>query len=858
MLAHYQVLRLLGSGGMGDVYLALDTRINRKVAIKTIRDEACDASLKKQVNDEAKSLAALNHPHVVQLYDIVDSDTGYGLVMEYVEGRCLRQVQRESNNNLNQKIQWLYEIATGLKAVHAKGIVHKDLKADNILINQDNWAKITDFGISQSYSLDAMKQPVPNTESVTCTYGSYHAVSPEQALGKPVDVRSDLFSFGMLAYELLYAEHPFGHAGTPSECVERIVNDAHKQPAPLDVCVPQSLYTLLNKLLQKDPEMRPQTAHEVVTDLRAVLQAIPSNLEVDADTQPIDIQNVRTSRTRPRWPLMASLVALIVITGILGWQQFGVRAAIAPIYVAVLDPQITVDISTSKQQTDMAGLALRDGLQQAVMNIDSIILIPHSELLKVDKETRTLEKTVGATEAIRSKIDCKGSYCQAQLSRLDSNRNIIAQHSFPFISDDMTNLMDTAAQQLMSLYGERFSNDMSFAAIDDVSYLDYISLYKQISIDKKLDPSLQAELDLLIADNPNYEPLYSLYSQLALSSYYQSYNPKHLHQLSDVLGGLKRIKSDSTHRIYLKAILAITLERFDEARTLIAVFERQTQDFARVELVKGELATASGDLEQALIHQLNAVELRLSRKHLYHVALTYWYLGDIGKSRETIEQIFLLTEHDYYASLLLANISLLSGDIDTAIASYTVSIAQRDDSSLDYSNLALAYMLRKDYVQAEQALLKAIEIEPTSPQLHLNLADVYKLKDQPENATHEYNVVMDLLQNEGSGPSLELKAQVYAHQNRHHEAIRTLQTMYKENPDAAETAFTAVIVYTLSHQYLSAVIEVEKALSAGYHPIWFSIPWFDSLCAIESFTDLMAQYNYSERCPLDLTTSNTN
>ena len=174
-IENYRVHDVIGQGGMGVVYLAEDDRLQRQVAIKCINEHIADEVLTERLRHEAQLLAQLNHPNIVQVYDFIDNQDNLALVMEYVEGRTLRQYLRENLCDQKQKLLFLAQIADGLAAAHNAGIVHRDLKLDNILINRQGLLKLTDFGIAKSQD--------PNVTNLTqhdAVSGSYSAMSPEQ------------------------------------------------------------------------------------------------------------------------------------------------------------------------------------------------------------------------------------------------------------------------------------------------------------------------------------------------------------------------------------------------------------------------------------------------------------------------------------------------------------------------------------------------------------------------------------------------------------------------------------------------------------------------------------------------------
>lgn len=254
-LGHYQLLEIIGRGGMGLVYRARDTRLERDVAVKCLRTELFEAHYIERFKREALLLAKLNHPNIVQIYDLIETADQMALVMELVDGQNLQTYLREHIVPIKQRLQWLTQISEGLAIAHDTGIIHRDLKAENILINQRGQAKITDLGIAKSQDFKGTL-----TEHVA---GSYCSMSPEQAVGDPISFKSDLFSLGILAYQLLCGAHPFGDTSNKLQTMQRIISHPPTAPQQHNPDLPAEFIDLLGQLLSKDPDKRPDNTHWV-------------------------------------------------------------------------------------------------------------------------------------------------------------------------------------------------------------------------------------------------------------------------------------------------------------------------------------------------------------------------------------------------------------------------------------------------------------------------------------------------------------------------------------------------------------------------------------------------------------------
>jgi Tol biopolymer transport system component/tRNA A-37 threonylcarbamoyl transferase component Bud32 len=265
-LGNYQLLDPLGSGGMGHVYKARDTRLNRLVAIKILREDAFgNATRMQRFMQEAKSTSALNHPNIVHIYDIFESDGMNCLVMEYIAGKTLHDLIPKRGMQIKDVLRIGVQIADGLSCAHKAGVIHRDIKPSNVIVPDSGAVRIVDFGIAKQAGSDKMSddETTHSMNSLTeegVVLGTVSYMSPEQAQGKPIDRRSDIFSFGSVLYEMLTGQRAF-HADTKVGTLAAIL---HRDPAPLGAPgIPRPLERLVSKCLRKNPEERWQDLADV-------------------------------------------------------------------------------------------------------------------------------------------------------------------------------------------------------------------------------------------------------------------------------------------------------------------------------------------------------------------------------------------------------------------------------------------------------------------------------------------------------------------------------------------------------------------------------------------------------------------
>jgi Tol biopolymer transport system component/predicted Ser/Thr protein kinase len=267
-LGPYEIDALLGAGGMGEVFRARDTRLNRLVAIKFLSEDLADSSARRRFQQEARTASALNHPHIVTVHEAGEFEDRQYLVTEFVDGGTLKDWASAERRTWRQIVDLLVGVADGLAAAHAAGILHRDIKPDNILVTKSGYAKLADFGLAK---LEERPGPDDMTRALAqertrpgIVVGTVAYMSPEQASGRVLDARSDIFSFGVVVYELLAGRRPF-QGKTDLEALQKIISE----PAPpLDQNVPVGLRMALDKALEKDPADRYQSMREMVVDLR--------------------------------------------------------------------------------------------------------------------------------------------------------------------------------------------------------------------------------------------------------------------------------------------------------------------------------------------------------------------------------------------------------------------------------------------------------------------------------------------------------------------------------------------------------------------------------------------------------------
>ncbi|MBL8208053.1 MAG: protein kinase [Blastocatellia bacterium] len=287
-ISHYQIIALLGQGGMGEVYQARDTRLDRTVALKILpADVATNSERLRRFVREAKAASALNHPHVATIYEIGEAENVNFIAMEYVEGQTLAARINGQPLAIQEVVDIGLQIADALDEAHCKGIIHRDIKSANVMLTPRRQVKVLDFGlakIAQPQSIDSDISTLAKTQSGV-VMGTVPYMSPEQALGRAIDHRSDLFSLGVVVYEMVTGRLPFSGSST-GETLDRILHSEPEAMAQFNRDVPVELERIVNKALRKDREQRYQTSKELLFDLQRLQEELKSRVKIASDGKP--------------------------------------------------------------------------------------------------------------------------------------------------------------------------------------------------------------------------------------------------------------------------------------------------------------------------------------------------------------------------------------------------------------------------------------------------------------------------------------------------------------------------------------------------------------------------------------------
>jgi TolB-like protein/Tfp pilus assembly protein PilF len=389
-LSHYEITAKLGEGGMGEVWRATDTSLNREVAVKVLPAEmAADPERLERFKREAKSLAALNHPNVVTIHSVEEVEGLHLLTMELVEGDSLDQVLPAQGFGLDRLFPLAIQVADALAAAHEKVIIHRDLKPANVMVGEGGHVKVLDFGLAKLAASEPKDEETQLMTQDGMILGTVLYMSPEQIQSQPVDARSDIFSLGILLYEMATGERPFQGENTPS-VISAVLKDQPQPVTELKADLPNHLGRIVHRCLEKDPDRRYQSAKDVRNELEGLRDELRSAaLRVGSGPKRAAAATVdsRRSGSRNAWLRPAAIGALVLALGGAAWWFGSSRRTAAPVGDAARAVEASIAVLPfASVSTDEASLAFSSGIHN-----DLVIRLSKVGALKVISRTSVME-----------------------------------------------------------------------------------------------------------------------------------------------------------------------------------------------------------------------------------------------------------------------------------------------------------------------------------------------------------------------------------------------------------------------------------------------------------------------------------
>jgi uncharacterized protein (TIGR02996 family) len=648
-LSHYRIVRKLGSGGMGEVYLAEDSRLERSVAVKILPPEIADHSGRRsRFEAEAKAASAINHPNITHIYDVGEVDGIHFIAMEYVEGSDLGSRLAVAPLEVSEIVDLGAQTADALAEAHERGIVHRDIKPGNIMVNPRRQVKVLDFGLAKlrtgwgsPHDDDAVTETMTQPGVVM---GTVRYMSPEQALGKEVDARSDVFSLGVVLYELATGRPPFA-GDTPTDTITRITRD---QPPPVRTfndAVPDELERIIRKCLEKEPDRRYQSARELAVDL--------SNLKRDTESGSTATPMAQPPRAGSRRLVLAAITVLATLIAVI------VGATLLRPTGTTIESIAVLPFENGTGDPDAAYLC--DGLTESL--ISSLSAFPELRVIS-RRSSFTFKDSGDDPQTIGRKLGVEGLV----MGRVTRTGNQLA------VSAELVDVDDNR-----QLWGGRLEHRN-----DDVLAIER-DLSGAISRALKLDVSGEAadQLARRYEVDPEAHQLYLRGRQLMVGS------SREMNKAMDYLQ--QAVATDPDF-----ALAHAELARSFVLRAYHSVMDRETA-----------LASARESVEKAL-----AIDDQLAEAHAVSAEIKYLFDWDWAGADRDLQRAVELNPGSDTVRLIYADFLVSMGRYDEAIAQ-SEKAKELDPLSPSAAHmLAFSLMGTRDYDRAQSEFRAALDLNP--------------------------------------------------------------------------------------------------------------------------------------------------
>ena len=784
-LAKYKILSKLGAGGMGVVYKAEEPALLRTVAIKVIPKGATPGSeAELRFLREARAASAVSHANIVTIYEIGETETHAYIVMEYVEGRSLRELILAGDISAVQFTDIAMQICSALEEAHHRGLIHRDIKPENILLTERGQVKLVDFGLAKSLvGRNPIGTETPNLTEPGTVMGTLSYMSPEQLRGEPLDERTDIFSFGLVLHELLSGKLAFA-GESPFEVAASILKDEARALEGLPAGVPPGIARIVARLLEKDRGRRYRSFDEVRADLASLVAGI-------GDTSPtVELRRDADSRsTGGRKPVVPTILVLPLET--VGGDE--------PSYIGVgLAHAITTDLAK------IGGLSVLSKSAGA------------SRAGEGHLDPRELARDLGATILLEGEVVRSGAVIgvMARLTDVATGR-VIWGSQYRGDAADLFSIQDAVCESVAAALQVTITNEVRMQlARPATRYIEAFELYskgraflERRDVAANIDYAIQTFLEALELD-----PEFALAHAGLGEAYWLKY------QTTRDSGWIDRAIAASDHALVLDPVeprvhisLGIIYHGTGRLDQAVEQFERAielqpTSDEAHKWL--GRCSLRRGDVESAISNFKRAIEIRPAYWENYNaLGACYATFGRYREAAEQFRRVITFQPDNFLGYDDLGGMYYLLGQYEDAARMYRRAI-EIYPNHRSYSNLGTACFYLGRYDEAIAAYRSAIELDPRDERHRVNLGDLYCRLDRRAEAEVEFQTACELLdaQLTVNPDDAKLTAQ-----------LAVCQAKLGHNPDAQENIRRALQLgrHNTTVLYMASVVEALCGEGAG-------------------------------------------
>jgi serine/threonine protein kinase/tetratricopeptide (TPR) repeat protein len=858
----YRIEALLGQGGMGRVYKAYDKDLDRTVALKVVRQGMMgeDDALKR-FKQELILASKISHKNILRIHDMGEFSGVRFITMAFVEGQDLHQILKD-NPKLPQEraLKFATQLADALAAAHSEGVVHRDLKPQNILVNKDDQIFVSDFGLAKSFNEGAV-----GMTRTGAFLGTPRYMSPEQVEGKPADQRSDIYAYGLILYEMMTGDVPFTGETTLKVMYQRI-QERPKSAKLVNPDVPNWLNQIIMRCLEKDPVTRYQNAYEIMADLQGSKSASGSS-------RTVQIQIPEFAERRWVWIVAGVVALLILLLAIPPVRHLILRTGpstptskvtgVPPLsegkFVAVLPFKVLGD----DQSLGYVAEGLNEALTAKLFQVKELRLATETAVSKVsDKDS--LEKTarnLGANLIVDGLIQGGADRMSIIVNLHDvADGKKLWSQQFSGVAKDLLSIEDQISSQLVAQMPVKPTDEeLARASVRPTENVDAYDLYLRGRQAMK-GPERVKAADTAIGyfqQAVQKDPGFALaYTGLADASLLMYMNKKDSFWSQKALGAAQRAEQLKDDLPEVHFSLGSVYQQTGKPAQAIAELKRGLQLAPNSDTGYLRLGTAyleSGQKEEGIAAYKKAIEVNPYYwvPHL-ELGTAYFSIGENEKALEELKRVTELEPENVTGWNNMANVYERMGRYQESIPYYQKSI-ELSPTWLGYCNLGVVYTVLKQYPQAIEALEKSVALGPNQEACVGNLADAYRYSGQQDKAkaTYEKAIALafqDLQVNPQSTDAMGDLALYYAKKGEPDHGMQFIKRARAIDSKDVELIVTQATVETLANKADDAVRTLREALNKGYAVKEVEAnPDFESLQKRPDFQALIKQPDHSTK-----------
>ena len=823
----YRIESLLGQGGMGRVYKAYDKDLDRVVALKVVRHGVMgEVDALKRFKQELVLASKISHRNILRIHDMGEVGDTKFITMAYVEGQDLYGILRDNPKMpLERVLKFATQFAEALAAAHAEGVVHRDLKPQNILVNKDDQIFISDFGLAKSFEEGAI-----GMTRTGAFLGTPRYMSPEQVEGKPADQRSDLYAYGLILYEMVTGDVPFTGETTLKVMYQRI-QEKPKSPKLVNPALPNWLVRIIMRCLEKDSADRYQSAYEILADLQGSRSGSSTGRTVQ-----IEIPEFASRR----WTWVVAGVVVVVALAfaispvrhlILGLKNGAGISGIPPVsqgkFVAIMPFRVLGD----EQALSYIAEGLNEALSAKLFQLKEVKLASETAVAKVSEKEPLgkIARTLGVNMVVQGVIQGDAEKLGVIVNLMDPlEGKKLWTKQFMGSAKDLLTIEDQISSQLVTALNVKASSEeMARAAERPTDNVDAYDLYlrgRQALRGPDVVKSAQTSMDYFeqgIKKDPGFALAYSGLADASLTMYREKKDAffaqkalsaaQHAEQLKDSLPEVHF----SLGSVYLRT--GKTPEAIAELKRGLALAPNSDEGYVRL----GNAYMEGGQKEEAIAAYNKAIEVN-PYYWGHHIVLGNAYFS-IGKTEEALAEFKRVTELDpenVRGWDNLGNALQRLGRVEEALPAYQKSIVLEPTWSA-YSNLGNAYFMLKRYNEAIPAFEKATELGPNQELAMGNLADAYRASGQKDKAMATYDKAIalafqDLQVNAQNTGAMEDLALYYAKKGDSKHGLEYIQRARTIDKKDVGLIYVQATVENLAGKHADALHTLKEALAKGY------------------------------------------